>query len=410
MYYEPSQEWLVPVDGTPASAAAVEYVIANADSARIHVHLLNVQRPIMTGDVSVLASARLVADLRRSTGEQALRAARTRLNRHFFRVTCEVVFGDAGRSDRSQCRGTRVCQDPHELPRGRLCRKHHRSIDSQSHRQAFEDPCNHRQAAERTNGCKQFAGNGCAPPVQRMRLTRTATRACVFAGPSLAGYPALSGIDLLPPATRGALTTAVNAGYTRIGLIDGAIEHGRRLPLGELRQALARPGIEVLGAASMGAIRAVQLASSGMQGVGRVFRLLHRGSLTDDDEVYVLHAPAALRYRCLTLPLINIRYTLRLMRRTGHLVVADEQAIMQHLRDVPWFDRDRHSLSAAIYAACGRSRCARVIQAFDFLYRDVKREDALLLLSTLQNRRAAAPARWDEAARTSSSRSSRSWR
>ena len=94
MYYEPArQEWLVPVDGTPASASAVEYVAANADSARIHVHLLNVQRPIMTGDVSVLASARLVADLRRSRGEQLLHAARARLARHCFRVTCEVVFG-----------------------------------------------------------------------------------------------------------------------------------------------------------------------------------------------------------------------------------------------------------------------------------------------------------------------------
>ena len=90
---EPQQEWLVPVDGTPASRSAVEYVIAHANSARIHVHLLNVQRPIMTGDVSVVASARLFADLRRSSGEQALRAAITLLNRRGFRHSSEVAFG-----------------------------------------------------------------------------------------------------------------------------------------------------------------------------------------------------------------------------------------------------------------------------------------------------------------------------
>jgi hypothetical protein len=208
-------------------------------------------------------------------------------------------------------------------------------------------------------------------------------RSCVFLGPSLGEHAPPRGIDVLPPATRGALTAAVRAGYTRIGFIDGAIDGGNRLPLSELRQALAVPHIEVLGGASMGAIRAVQLQSSGMRGVGRVFRLFRRGSLTDSDEIYVLHAPAALRYRCLTLPLVNIRYTLRLMRRAGHLDPSEERAIIHHMRDVPWFDRDRHSLAAAVYAACSRSRCSAVTQAFDSSYRDIKRVDALSVLSML---------------------------
>jgi nucleotide-binding universal stress UspA family protein len=87
------QKWLVPVDGTPASKSAVEYVIAHADNARVQVHLLNVQQPIMTGDVSVLASAKLVSDLRRSAGEQVLHAAIALLDRHFFQHSSEVVFG-----------------------------------------------------------------------------------------------------------------------------------------------------------------------------------------------------------------------------------------------------------------------------------------------------------------------------
>jgi nucleotide-binding universal stress UspA family protein len=73
--------------------SAIEYVIAHADSARTHVHAVNVQPPIMAGDVSVLASAKLVAGLRRSAGEDALNVAKTLLNRYSFQHTSEVVFG-----------------------------------------------------------------------------------------------------------------------------------------------------------------------------------------------------------------------------------------------------------------------------------------------------------------------------
>jgi nucleotide-binding universal stress UspA family protein len=90
---EPSRKWLVPVDGTPASMSAIEYVLAHADRARIHVHLVNVQPPIMAGDVSVLASAKLVTDLRRSAGERILRESGRRLTSHGVRHTGEVIFG-----------------------------------------------------------------------------------------------------------------------------------------------------------------------------------------------------------------------------------------------------------------------------------------------------------------------------
>lgn len=213
---------------------------------------------------------------------------------------------------------------------------------------------------------------------------------CVFAGPSLAGQSIPPGVEAFPPATRGALTAALTSGYTRIGLVDGAVEESERLPLQELRDALAVPGVTVLGGASMGAVRAAQLESSGMQGHGHVFRLFRRGSLTDREEVYVLHAPAALRYRCLTLPLVNIRYTLRAMRLSGHLARAEEQALVRYMCDVPWFDRDRHALSAAVYTTCGSPRCAQIMQTFDLMYRDIKHEDAVSLVSQLQSQQASS--------------------
>jgi hypothetical protein len=214
-------------------------------------------------------------------------------------------------------------------------------------------------------------------------LTKRTARTCVFAGPSTAGH-ALDGFQLRPPASRGALIEAVRSGFTRLAFIDGAIELTEQVPLRELRQVLAMPEVQLFGAASMGAVRAVQLAHCGMRGMGRVFRLFSRGVLTDCDEVFLLHAPAGLKYRALTLPLVNIRYTLRSMRRYGELSAAEERAIAEYMRDIPWYDRDKRSVVAAVFAVCGSARRARVMKAFETLYRDVKREDALSLVSTLK--------------------------
>lgn len=202
---------------------------------------------------------------------------------------------------------------------------------------------------------------------------------------------------------RGSIAAAIRAGYTRIGIVDGALG-ADAVPPQEIRKALRDPAIEIFGGASMGAVRAAQLHARGMQGIGRVYRLLRRSVVTDPEEVYVLHAPAALRYRPLTLPLVNVRYTLRAMRRAGHMTRDEERSTLARLAEVPWFDRDRQSLSAALSDACSPGRSARLCRCFDALYRDVKRDDALLLLATLQARRAGHPPDHERAERK------RTWR
>src|SRR6478672_1127274 len=99
-------------------------------------------------------------------------------------------------------------------------------------------------------------------------MAKAKNLSCVFCGPSLTGHAPPAGVDMFPPATRGALTAVVKAGYTRIGFIDGAIEDGTRLPLRELEEALAVPRVDLFGGASMGAIRAARLESAGMHGIG----------------------------------------------------------------------------------------------------------------------------------------------
>jgi hypothetical protein len=216
-------------------------------------------------------------------------------------------------------------------------------------------------------------------------VTKITKKACIFAGPSLRDHPIPPEIERFPPAARGALSAALASGYTRIGFVDGVVEGKDRMPAREIKEALATPGVTVLGGAGMGAVRAMQLESAGMRGHGRVYRLLRRGSLASCDEVYVLHAQAALRYRCLTLPLVNIRYTLRAMRLSGHLFNAQARSILGHMQYVPWFDRDRLSLSAAVSSTCGASAGTRFMQMFELMYRDITHEDAISLVSLLRS-------------------------
>ena len=86
-----AQKLLVPVDGSPASLCAVEYVITHRNGAT--VHLLNVQQPIMAGDVTLIASAGMTAGVRRAAGERALQSAKALLDVNDIEYTAEVAFG-----------------------------------------------------------------------------------------------------------------------------------------------------------------------------------------------------------------------------------------------------------------------------------------------------------------------------
>jgi hypothetical protein len=133
----------------------------------------------------------------------------------------------------------------------------------------------------------------------------------VFAGPSLppAARPATDAITWRPPAIAGDGLAALG-GPRCIVLVDGffdalpAIRHKELL-------ALIEAGVRVIGGASMGALRAAELAGHGMIGIGAIFQAYASGRLVRDDEVAVLHGPVEMAWAALTLPLVNVRATLQ---------------------------------------------------------------------------------------------------
>ena len=215
----------------------------------------------------------------------------------------------------------------------------------------------------------------------------------VFAGPTLSAEQARTELDAgttyLPPAAQGDVYLAALEKPAAIGIIDGYFERIQSVSHKEVLFAMSE-GIHVFGAASIGALRAAELATFGMEGVGAVYEAFARGELEDDDEVAVSHAAAEDGYRVVSEAMVNIRATLDAARRRGVLGETTCQALVQlaKARFYPersfrqlLLDGAREGLAPAELDA---------LQAFLPAGRvDQKRQDALALLRTLSERLAA---------------------
>lgn len=166
-------------------------------------------------------------------------------------------------------------------------------------------------------------------------------KAVVFAGPSLPGTSGLDpSVEVRPPAAAGDLYRAVRSGADLIALIDAQFEDRLTVLHHEILFALSE-GVHVWGAASMGALRAVECEPFGMRGFGRIFEMYRDGVLEDDHEVAVLYGPAELGFPPLTVPLVSVRATIADAVAAGMLDERDAQAVTEiarntHYKDLTW--------------------------------------------------------------------------
>jgi hypothetical protein len=132
----------------------------------------------------------------------------------------------------------------------------------------------------------------------------------IFTGPSLSWSevtPVDQRIRCCPPAVRGDISKAVKAGLKIIGLIDGVFFNRAAVSHREIIHAI-KSGVTVVGGSSMGALRASELDSFGMIGVGKIYTCFKEGIIEADDEVAVAYNP--ITYEPVSDPLINIRVAL----------------------------------------------------------------------------------------------------
>jgi hypothetical protein len=137
------------------------------------------------------------------------------------------------------------------------------------------------------------------------------TPVVVFLGPTLAWDEARAVLDAdyRPPAGHGDVLRAAVGRPRAIALVDGIFEQAPAVWHKELLFALSE-GVQVYGAASMGALRAAELDTFGMRGVGQVYRAYAAGAVEDDDEVAVAHADGEHAFRALSDSMVDVRATL----------------------------------------------------------------------------------------------------
>jgi len=204
----------------------------------------------------------------------------------------------------------------------------------------------------------------------------------VFLGPSLPVDDARRELDAayLPPVSAGDVAALVEERPEAIAIVDGTFDQAPAVRHKEILYALSR-GIPVFGAASMGALRAAELHTFGMIGIGRIFDAYRSGAIEDDDEVAVVHADATGGYRPLSEAMVNIRWGLAAARDAGVVDDAAHDALVAAAKDL--FYPDRSWPAVAKGAAARGVPPDRIAAVSDFVRAHpprAKRDDALELV------------------------------
>jgi hypothetical protein len=198
----------------------------------------------------------------------------------------------------------------------------------------------------------------------------------VYLGPSLPRDEALAllpGAHIRPPVGRGHLYRDRMLRYSVFVVLDGLFFQNDAVSPREVVDVLADDAL-VIGAASMGALRASECWPAGMRGVGVIYRLFRAGRLQSDDEVAMAFDPDA-PGRALSVPLVNVRHALSKAVRAGLLERPAAEAVAEVAARMHYAERRWPEIlrQAGLADAAGATR--RFLEQHD-----LKRDDAVRAL------------------------------
>ena len=178
-----------------------------------------------------------------------------------------------------------------------------------------------------------------------------------FAGPSLAAgdRAPLTHIEWRPPAEAGDLLRLSAGQVSKICLIDGYFDHRPAVRHKEILLLLSQ-GVRIFGASSIGALRAAEMRSFGVVGIGSIFTAYVRGSISGDDEVALVHAGADRDWRPLSIPLVDVRATLCRARRERIVDRRQVRALLNAASAIHYVDREWASVCEAAGLGAAKSR------------------------------------------------------
>ena len=184
-----------------------------------------------------------------------------------------------------------------------------------------------------------------------------------------------------PPAKRGDLLRAVQDGAEIIGLIDGVFHQESAVAHREILTAIKK-GVRVIGSSSMGALRAAEMDTLGMTGIGEVYRMYKSGELVSDDEVALVFDPET--GFSLSEPLVNIRFTLREAEKQGIITPQDHATLLSAAQSVFYPQRTYGRIVSAAGAAIDQETRERFLAWVKLHAVDQKRKDAVAALEYIK--------------------------
>jgi hypothetical protein len=177
-----------------------------------------------------------------------------------------------------------------------------------------------------------------------------AARAIIFAGPSLAEaeVEADSMATRAPPIKRGDLA-GVDA-FDVVVIIDGEFGQNVSVSPKEILAVLAK-GKTVIGAASMGALRASELDRCGMTGVGWVYNRFRRQAVRRDADVALVYS--TFDFRPMTVPMVDVEYWMERASAGGPIGRKERNLVLSTARNIFFAERTPDRLMEALRRAVG---------------------------------------------------------
>jgi TfuA protein len=160
----------------------------------------------------------------------------------------------------------------------------------------------------------------------------------IFLGPSLSHEKArkIFDADYRAPARKGdflRLAADFDVSEMAVGFVDGVfLQDYPPTPI-EVYHLARKKGVLLAGAASLGALRAVELEKFGMVGIGKIFRLYKTGKLNADDEVAVTFSSEG-DYQLQSEAMIDIRYNLYLAHKKGFISEKAKSLLVKLAKEI----------------------------------------------------------------------------
>lgn len=206
----------------------------------------------------------------------------------------------------------------------------------------------------------------------------------IYSGLSLRkeqSHQILPGADFIGPIKRGDVYKDIQDRVNFILIIDGQFQQVLAVSPGELMDVL-QVGIKVYGSSSMGAMRAAELESYGMVGVGRIFSEIRDTPYFRDDYLGQAFTPEGAVVH--SLPYMDIKIGCEILRKKNELSEGQMKIILSAYKNLHFSQRNPAALFE-ILTKKKNSALANIALKIPKLIRSTKNQDALLLVKRVKN-------------------------